>query len=248
MKKRIRWLGIVLVTLPAIAAWAQQEAESTNFLVEYFNKGGMTMYPLVAFSLLSLTFMIERAVILFTVPTPAAAEQYLHEIEGELQSSGESEAIRRTSEGKGVLNYVFAALIKRYDTLVLERRQFEDMRRELLETCENSGMTYLGSNLPILSTIASVAPLLGLFGTISGMISAFDSLARAGAGDPQIVAKGISEALVTTATGLVIAIPTLIVYRVLATRADAVLGRIELFTHAFANTLLLQHEDNPDSL
>ena len=83
---------------------------------------------------------------------------------------------------------------------------------------------------------------MGLLGTIMGMINAFDAIARAGAGDPAAVASGISEALITTASGLIVAIPTIIFHRYLSGRAEKVFKSVELYCHAFANTLLVRFQ------
>jgi biopolymer transport protein ExbB len=74
------------------------------------------------------------------------------------------------------------------------------------------------------------------------MIIAFEAIAVAGAGDPKVVAGGISQALVTTATGLIIAIPTVVVYRILSRRAEAMRENVEMYGHAFANTLIMSSQ------
>ena len=90
----------------------------------------------------------------------------------------------------------------------------------------------MGKHLPIINTIGNIAPLIGLLGTITGMIVAFESIAASGAGDPKVVAGGISQALVTTATGLIVAIPSIVFYRYLARTADRSLERVEVMdTH-----------------
>ncbi len=213
-----------------------------NFLVDQFQKGGPVMWPLLACSLLALAFILERIwTLVIRVPKLSEAEAYLDEVEGILKNEGEEAAVQKVAKGKGVLNYVFAALLKRFDALVLEQREMEDMRRELITAADEAGASYLGRFLEALSTIGTIAPLLGLLGTITGMIRAFSAIAVAGVGDPQAVAKGISEALITTATGLMIAIPTIVFYRWLASRADKVLEEIELYTHTFGNTLLMSY-------
>ena len=97
----------------------------------------------------------------------------------------------------------------------------------------------MGKHLPIINTIGNIAPLIGLLGTITGMIVAFESIAASGAGDPKVVAGGISQALVTTATGLIVAIPSIVFYRYLARTADRSLERVEVYGHAFANALIM---------
>jgi biopolymer transport protein ExbB len=79
------------------------------------------------------------------------------------------------------------------------------------------------------------------------MIIAFESIAVAGAGDPKVVAGGISQALVTTASGLIVAIPTIVAYRYLARKADKSLERTEVYGHAFANTLIMAGQRSQDA-
>jgi biopolymer transport protein ExbB len=119
------------------------------------------------------------------------------------------------------------------------------LKTELVIQTEEAARAYLGKNLPILSTIGNISPLLGLLGTIMGMIIAFESIAVAGAGDPRVVAGGISQALVTTASGLIVAIPSIVVYRYLARRADRSLEAVEVYGHAFANTLIMAQRSKP---
>ena len=169
--------------------------------------------------------------------------------------------------GKGVLNFVFASLLKRYNTLIIEQEEFKatneeiiklgevggggemgrflvmqkeiaDMKDELVIQTEESARTYLGKHLPIINTIGNIAPLIGLL-AITGMIVAFESIAASGAGDPKVVAGGISQALVTTATGLIVAIPSIVFYRYLARTADRSLEQVEAYGHAFANALIM---------
>ena len=210
-----------------------------NFLVDQFLKGGPMMYPMLLCSL------IDRVWNLFRVPSEEQAEEQLNAAEEVLRSQGEKGAVEHFRQGKGVLNFIFAALVKRYDTLILENRtNIEDMRQELISATEEAGEIFLGRLLNALGTIGVLSPLMGLLGTIMGMIRAFDAIARAGAGDPAAVANGISEALITTASGLIVAIPTIVFHRYLSGRAEKVFRNIELYCHAFANTLLMQRSQN----
>ncbi|MCK5914924.1 MAG: MotA/TolQ/ExbB proton channel family protein, partial [Deltaproteobacteria bacterium] len=78
-----------------------------------------------------------------------------------------------------------------------------------------------------LGTIAGIAPLLGLLGTVTGMIKAFSVISHAGIGNPQMLAGGISEALITTAAGLTVAIPAFVFYKLLRSRVDKRILRME---------------------
>ena len=202
------------------------------------------MWPLLVCWLIALGVILERLWCLFRVPDEGQSEMELNEAESVLRNQGEEALVEHLKQGGGVLNFVFAAVLKRYDTLVLESRtDIEDMRQELILTTDEAGVDYLGRLLNALGTIGALAPLMGLLGTILGMIRAFDAIARAGAGDPAAVASGISEALITTATGLIVAIPTIAFHRYLSGRADKVFKSVELYLHAFSNTLLVRFQN-----
>jgi len=207
-------------------------------MLDLIRSGGEVMWILVAMSIIALAVVLERLVVLQRAPKEEQIEKDLEEVEAIVNQQGENVAADHCSQGRGFTNYVFAALMKRFDTLVLEERGVEDIRDELAITTTEMSRKYLGRFLLVLSTIGTVAPLLGLLGTILGMITAFEAIARAGTGDPQVVAGGISTALLTTAGGLIIAIPSIIFYRYLASRAEAIVERGEIYFHAFGNTLI----------
>jgi biopolymer transport protein ExbB len=201
------------------------------------------------------------------MPKGAKAEKQLEDVEDTLTEGGLEKCAEKISKGKGVINYIFARLLKRYDILLMEKRELAKRRREisgrdgadiddsvtkflhaqadlsefrdeLLMTIDDSSKAYVTRFLPILNTVGNVSPLLGLLGTITGMITAFESIASSGTGDPRVVAGGISQALLTTATGLIIAIPAIIFYRFLGHKADASRANIEVYAISFSNTLL----------
>jgi len=239
-------------------------------MIDVIVSGGPIMVPLILCAILAIGFIFERIIVLGRVPGHDQAEDDLAEVERILSQEGEDAVANHCSNGKGVLNYVFSAIMKRYDALVLEQKEFERTRRKLVELSESSGFgdlgkflamqkelgdmrdelvleideagsSYLGRYLSALNTINHVAPLLGLLGTIVGMIIAFRAIAVAGTGDPKVVAGGISQALVTTATGLTIAIPGIVAYRYLARKAEDAKTKIEVYAHAFANSLMISN-------
>jgi biopolymer transport protein ExbB len=238
-------------------------------MIEIFKAGGIMMWPLLASALTGLAIVFERTVTLHRLPTSKSCEKQLSDLEAEFMRGGLEGAAKKVAKGKGVLNYVFARLLKRFDTLatekheLLERRkaaginveavdavtkflseksEMDEFRDELLVTIDESVKSYVGKFLPALATVGSIATLMGLLGTITGMISAFNSIAASGTGDPKVVAAGISEALITTASGLFIAIPAVVMYRYLANKADSSRSSLELYAVSFANTLLAQLE------
>lgn len=238
----------------------------TMNLLETFKAGGLMMWPLLAAALTGIAIVFERTIVLHRLPKPKQCEKQLNELEDVLTKGGLEAAAQKVTKGKGILNYVFARLLKRFDTLLTERRDLEqrrkeiagskieavdpvtkfltdqsqmnEVREEMFVTIDDAIKSYVGKFLPALNTVGSIATLMGLLGTITGMISAFNSIAQSGTGDPKVVAGGISEALITTASGLFIAIPSVVGYRYLAAKADASRGGIELYAVSFSNTLL----------
>ncbi len=213
---------------------------SDNWLVDTILKGGPEiMVPLFIFSIIVLGVLIERLYKYFSVPTSAKANEYLNQIEGVIQQYGDIEKVEEhIKNGKGILKFVFLRIIMRYKFFVEEKRPILDMRNGLLDTADDSAREYLEEFLPIINTIASVATLLGLLGTIMGMISSFDEIAKGGKGDPAVVAGGISIALLTTAAGLIVAIPAVLSYSFLKRKMEKIVSKLEPFSNHFINYIL----------
>lgn len=213
---------------------------SDNWLVSIITKGGpMIMVPLFLCSIITLGILIERLYKYYSVPFGDKANKILSDVDDNIKTNGDVNAlVEFLKKTKGIFGYVFLKIIMRYKFLVEEKRPILDMRNELLVTSEESSREYLEEFLPIVNTIASVSTLLGLLGTILGMIASFDEIAKGGKGDPSVVAGGISIALITTATGLIVAIPAVLSYSFLKRRMEKMLTHLEPFTNTFINNLL----------
>lgn len=99
--------------------------------------------------------------------------------------------------------------------------------RDVLQEAGRQEAVRISRNLGVLETVAAVAPLLGLLGTVTGMIRVFSTVSSAGLGDPELLSGGISEAMITTAAGLIIGIPMLVAHNWLRGRADAIIFELE---------------------
>jgi biopolymer transport protein ExbB len=173
------------------------------------------MYPLLIASLIGLVFILERA---WAYKQAALnAVEFINRTRDALLKGGVKAAMAVCEEqaytGKPVANVVKGALLK-----------FDSPVEEIEKTLENSAVTEVGrleKFLWILATVANVAPIVGFLGTVSGMINSFDKIAKYGLSNPNLVAAGISEALITTASGLTIAMfaqPAYNFYAVVVTR------------------------------
>ncbi len=211
-----------------------------NWLVSILFKGGIEiMGPLFVFSIIVFGILIERLYKFFTIPKDEKADAFLGEIDENIKTYGDIEKVIEKLKGvKTILSFVMLKIVMRYKFLVVEKRPILDMRNELLSTAEDSTREYLEEFLPVINTISSVATLLGLLGTIMGMISSFDEIAKGGKGDPAVVAGGISVALLTTAGGLIVAIPAVLSFSFLKRRVEKVNARLEPFFNHFINFIL----------
>ena len=171
-------------------------------MLEIFVKGGPVMWPLLLCSIIALAVIIERAWFLHRARMNIA--EFMERINAALASNQLAEATRICEEYRGPLSSIFLAALKKH------RRSREEIEKAI-ESSAGVEVAKMERNLVILATMGKMAPLLGFYGTVTGMIGAFESIAKAGMGDPGVVAGGIAEALITTAAGLTIAIPTVTV-------------------------------------
>ena len=109
--------------------------------------------------------------------------------------------------------------------------------RDVLQEAGRQEASRLTRRLGVLETVAAVSPLLGLLGTVLGMIRVFATISAAGLGNPETLSAGISEAMVTTAAGLIIGIPALVAYNWLNGRADRIIFELEFYSTKVLDTL-----------
>ncbi|QEP44161.1 MotA/TolQ/ExbB proton channel family protein [Ectothiorhodospiraceae bacterium BW-2] len=187
-------------------------------MLELMIAGGWLMVPILLCSIFAMTIIIERLLVLrqrrIAPPNLVNGLWKLH-IEGKLTNQ-HIEQLALTSP----LGRVLAAGLTH---LTAER----EVMKEVIEEAGRQAVGEMERYLNALGTIASITPLLGLLGTVIGMIKVFAAITAAGVGDPTILAGGISEALITTATGLSVAIVSLAFYRHFRHRVDMLALRME---------------------
>ncbi|MEC9373362.1 MAG: MotA/TolQ/ExbB proton channel family protein [Planctomycetota bacterium] len=187
-------------------------------IAKTFSAGGWVMWPLLALSVLSVALSVERTIFWVSTDRPGR-RGWLSQLAGYLRR-GDAAAARSFVAGD---RSVYARVAR----AILDRGASEALAVEAVEEHRGS----LERFSPALSTIITAAPLLGILGTVTGIIASFRLLGGSdGNGpitDPSMVAAGIAEALITTAFGLVVAMLTLFPYVVFKARADAALGKLE---------------------
>jgi len=189
-------------------------------MLNYFLRGGIMMYPLFLASVLALAIIINKFHVLSRART--GERELRGRIKELVNQKRVEQAVAVCNNSKGPVASILKAGLSQYDK---GQKAIEDA----FETQASEEVPLLESYLPALATIAAVSTLMGFTGTVIGMIRAFDSIAAASATSPAIVASGISEALITTATGLLIAIPTLLFYRYFVHRVDRFVSGIERY-------------------
>ena len=187
-------------------------------MLSFITKGGVFMYPIIACSILSLAIFLEKLWSLRrkkNVPL-----DFLQEIEQLLQENNSAKALSLCNTNLSSIARIFSAGMKHYGKKreVIKERVEEVGRREA---------SLLERYIDALATIASVSTLLGLLGTIAGMIKIFSVISSQSVVNPSTLAGGISEALYTTAAGLTVAIPTLIFYRYVSSKSRELVLEME---------------------
>ncbi|HPF40057.1 MAG TPA: MotA/TolQ/ExbB proton channel family protein [Phycisphaerae bacterium] len=202
---------------------------------DFVVKGGPMMIPIILCSLFALGVIVERVVSLRTgVVIPAGFLEGLHAIMRDPKRA-RKEALAYCSDTESPLGGILAAGVKRLNepVAVLEKH---------VQDAGERAIAVLRKNLRVLTVVASVCPLMGLLGTIFGMIEAFQTVAASGEalGKTELLAEGIYQAMITTAAGLLVAIPVVIAYHYLSARIDALVGEMDRMTldfleeHAYA--------------
>lgn len=186
------------------------------------------MWPLLALSILGVTVMFWRWWALRQAQSGVAA--FMKDLRGKLLARDIPGAIAVCERHGGPVASIVKAGLLRYG------RPKDEVERALQDASAHE-LAHLERGLPILATVAMIAPLLGFLGTVTGMINSFEALASVGLNNPAAVAKGISEALITTAAGLMIAIPIQMAYNYFVTNVNALVRNMESAAHVVLESL-----------
>jgi len=203
-------------------------------LGQNYIKGGFFMHFLLACSLIGLVFIIERAWTLSRARINVKA--LMMRVVRALREEGVQAALEVCQRTRGPI----AAILH---SGLLRASRGPSAVEKAIETSGAIEMSFLERGLVALATIANVAPLLGFLGTVSGMISAFAAIAAAEQVSAKLVAKGIQEALITTATGLIIAVPVTIAHSFFVSQIDRFIIEMEEASAELVDELLdMEHQ------
>jgi biopolymer transport protein ExbB len=187
-------------------------------MIDLIMKGGVFMYPIIFCSIFALAVFLERLWVLrrgMIIP-----QEFVQKVENLLKKQKVSEALFLCQSNASSIAKIFLAGLK-------NSQKGMWLVKEAIEERGSREAKILEKNVGILSTVANLTPLLGLLGTVSGMIKTFKAISVQGIGNPAPLAGGIAEALITTAAGLCVAIPTLVCYRFLKDKAGVLIFEME---------------------
>jgi biopolymer transport protein ExbB len=186
--------------------------------IEFFNNGGPVMWPLLACSIIVLTVIIERALFWFGV-VKLRNRSLMDEILA-IAEEGDWPLIREKT--KGCKDHVIRVL-----TVGIMHREYDMVKA--MEAESQVTIRKMSKFMNILDTMITVAPLLGIFGTVLGIISSFKILGTSGIADPKLVTAGIAQALITTASGLGISIISVFPYNYFNSRIENAIHIMEKY-------------------
>jgi biopolymer transport protein ExbB len=195
---------------------------------EIIKAGGPVMWPLLLLSVASFAILIER--IWALQPSKIVPSELVSQTRALVRSGhmGPDE-IKALAQNSPLGQVLAAGLLNQHRGRGVLKEALEDTGRHVAHELER----YLN----VLGTIASVAPFIGLLGTVLGIIAAFSAITHSGIGDPKVLSGGIGQALVSTAAGLVVAIPSLLGYRFLRSHVDHLVIAMEKEARKLLTTL-----------
>ncbi|MCE2773403.1 MAG: MotA/TolQ/ExbB proton channel family protein [Bacteroidetes bacterium] len=190
------------------------------------HKGGFIVPILMAINLIVIAFTIERMITLMKAKGSGNVSNFVRNIRSLVENNQMDEALAACDRQKGSIGNVVRAGLEKYKMVAndteLDKEQKMAAIQKDLEESTSLELPMLSKNLVILSTCASIATLVGLIGTVVGMIKAFSALASSGAPDANALATGISEALINTALGITGSCIAIIVYNIFTSQIDRI--------------------------
>ncbi len=197
-------------------------------LVEYFYKGGSMMWLLLAVAIMATVIILERLFTLF-IKARTNPKKLTEKVISLLSEDSLDAAMEFLANHSSPVAKVLLAGLEKIN-------RGRAVMEEAMTMKASSELAFLDRGMIYLSAAATVAPILGFLGTVTGMIKAFQAIALAGEVEPTLVASGISEALITTATGLLIAAPVAVFYAIFSSKVNNYTRDMEE-----ASNMLLEH-------
>ena len=197
-------------------------------LKAFFKKGGIVMYPLALVAIFALLLCLERFLVLSY--RGHLSRRFIRKLDAMVKENRYEDAANLCLKRESSLSMVLFAVLNR------ARDRREDAERSLQEALLRE-QPKLERRMGLLAAVGSIAPLLGLLGTVTGIITLFTVITEVGTNDARVLAGGISEALVTTETGLVIAIPVMVLHGLLSEKIEKVVSEMYVQSTSLLNRI-----------
>ncbi len=212
----------------------KKEASETS-LYGLFKKGGPFMWPILMMAAVAMGFIVER--FLFFRKANLSSREFIEDLENTITTGSLSDVEKMCSDSGNVLSRILLRGMK-------HRKLSHERVEKSISIAGSVETSKLERGLNVLSSLGNIAPMLGFLGTTSGMISAFADIAAADQVNASIVAGGIEEALLTTAAGLTVAIPTLLFYNYFIHRIDIFVADVERISGDLLEKILEEPYEN----
>jgi biopolymer transport protein ExbB len=212
------WLIAIVCSVPVLAMAAEPSLGDEWALLELIEKGGLMMYPILFCSVLIVGITIERA---YNLQRKNIIDtEFLKNVRNHWNWKDIQLGLQLCNSHDNSLSRILKSGLLRFGG------KLDEVERAI-EGAGQHEASLMNSNLRVLGAIANITPMMGLLGTVFGMIKAFDVISQSGSGNPSLVASGISEALVTTAAGMVVGIPALVLYHYFRGKIDRYVFEME---------------------
>jgi biopolymer transport protein ExbB len=209
-------------------------------------KGGFIVPILMGMLLMVFVFSIERLIVIGKATGKGSLDAFVKKIQSLLSSGNISAAAAECDKQEGSVANVIKSGLKKYGEMEEEKNMDTDQKclaiQKDIEEATSLEMPMLEQNLTIIATLVSVGTLMGLLGTVTGMIKAFGGLANSGAPDQAALATGISEALINTATGIGTSTLAIIMYNILTSKIDKLTYAIDEAGFSIIQTYASTHK------
>jgi len=209
-------------------------------------KGGVIVPILMGMFLMVIVFSVERLIVISKATGTGSLDTFVKKVQGFLNSNNIEAAVAECDKQKGSVANVIKSGLKKYREMETETNMDTDQKclaiQKDIEEATTLEMPMLEQNLTVIATLVSVGTLMGLLGTVTGMIKAFGGLANSGAPDQAALATGISEALINTATCIGTSTFAIIMYNILTSKIDKLTYAIDEAGFSIIQTYASTHK------
>ena len=218
LKNSLIFIGLGFFLFPSTVLAADRPPSGQWQLLSLFEKGGAMMYPILFSSVLMLGIAIERGYNLRR--KNIINSDFLKDVRSQWDWQNIQKTLRLCNSYDNSLSRILKMGLLRFGG------KLDEIERAI-EAGGQHEASLMNSNLRVLGAVANITPMMGLLGTVIGMIKAFNVISLSGTGNPGLVASGISEALITTAAGMLVGIPALVLYHYFRGKIDRYVFEME---------------------